>query len=43
MTRQEALYRSKFNALDSIVSKYKNVASYLDQMDNERYNQKANS
>lgn len=43
MTKKEDLYRSQFNALDSIVSKYKNVASYLDQMDNERYNQKSNS
>lgn len=43
MTKKEDLYRSQFNALDSIVSKYKNVASYLDQMDNERYNLKSNS
>ncbi|WP_428312318.1 flagellar filament capping protein FliD [Hydrocarboniphaga sp.] len=43
MTKKEDLYRSQFNSLDSIVSKYKNVASYLDQMDNERYNQKSNS
>ncbi|MDB5970201.1 MAG: Flagellar hook-associated protein 2 [Hydrocarboniphaga sp.] len=43
MSKREEQYRNQFNALDSIVSKYKNVASYLDQMDNERYNQKANS
>jgi flagellar hook-associated protein 2 len=43
MAKKEELYRSQFNSLDAIVSKYNNVASYLDQMDNERYNQKANS
>jgi flagellar hook-associated protein 2 len=43
MAKKEELYRSQFNSLDSIVSKYKNVATYLDQMDNERYNQRSNS
>jgi flagellar hook-associated protein 2 len=43
MSKKEDLYRAQFNALDSIVSKYKNVASYLDQMDNERYNLKSNA
>ena len=43
MAQKEALYRTQFNSLDAIVSKYKNVATYLDQMDNERYNQRANS
>lgn len=37
MAKKEELYRSQFNSLDSVVSKYKNIASYLDQMDNERY------
>lgn len=43
MSKKEDQYRSQFNALDSIVSKYKNVATYLDQMDNERYNQRSNN
>jgi flagellar hook-associated protein 2 len=37
MGKAEERYRKQFSALDSIVSKYNNIASYLDQMDNERY------
>lgn len=41
MDKQEERYRKQFSSLDAIVSKYNNVASYLDQMDNERYKLKS--
>jgi len=41
MDKQEALYRRQFNALDSVVSRYSNMATYLDQMDQERYKLKS--
>ncbi len=41
MEKAETRYRAQFSSLDSIVSKYNNVASYLDQMDNERYKLKS--
>jgi len=41
MSKQEALYRRQFNSLDSVVSRYTNMASYLDQMDQERYKLKS--
>ncbi|MER8145795.1 flagellar filament capping protein FliD, partial [Acinetobacter baumannii] len=41
MDKAEERYRKQFSSLDAIVSKYNNVASYLDQMDNERYKLKS--
>lgn len=41
MEKAEERYRKQFSSLDAIVSKYNNVASYLDQMDNERYKLKS--
>lgn len=41
MSKLEERYRKQFSSLDAIVSKYNNVASYLDQMDNERYRLKS--
>lgn len=41
MEKKEALYRRQFNGLDAVVSRYTNMASYLDQMDQERYKLKS--